>query len=208
MATNQRFTEKAQEAILAAQRETETRRLSQLETEALLFGLLEQGDGVVPQVLHTLGVDPAAVRRDVVAELDRAPKLQYSAEASVGSGLRKALQAAEGEARQFGDEYVSTEHLLLGLMAVDASPAARLLARHGVARDRVYGALTQIRGGQRVTDPNPEGKYQALEKYGRDLTDLARAGKLDPVIGRDEEIRRVIQVLSRRTKNNPVLIGE
>ncbi len=208
MASNQRFTDKAQEAIVAAQRETEARRLAQLETEALLFGLLEQADGVVPQVLLKLGIDPVAVRPEVVAELDRAPKLQYSAEATVGSGLRKALQAAENEARQFGYEYVSTEHLLLGIMAVDGSPAARLLARHGVDRDKVYGALTEIRGGQRVTDPNPEGKYQALEKYGRDLTEFARAGKLDPVIGRDEEIRRVIQVLSRRTKNNPVLIGE
>src|SRR3712207_1212551 len=166
MATNQRFTEKAQEAILTAQRETEQRRLAQLETEALLFGLLEQTDGVVPQALLKLDVDPAVVRREVVGELDRAPKLQYSAEASVGNGLRKALQAAENEARQFGDEFVSTEHLLLGILSVDGSAAARLLGRHGVTRDRVYEALTQIRGGQRVTDQNPEGKYQALEKYG------------------------------------------
>jgi len=143
MATNQRFTEKAQEAILTAQRETESRRLSQLEPEALLFGLLDQSDGVVPQVLLRLGVDPAAVRRDVVAALDRAPQLQISAEASVGSTLRKALQVAEVEARQFGDEYVSTEHLLLGVLAAEGSAAARLLAGHGVARDRVYDALTQ-----------------------------------------------------------------
>src|SRR3712207_1815457 len=115
MATNQRFTDKAQEAILTAQRETEARRLAQFEPEALLYGLLEQTDGVVPQVLLKLGVDPAAIRREVVAELDRAPKLQYSAEASVGSGLRKALQTAENAAKQFGDEYVSTEHLLLGI---------------------------------------------------------------------------------------------
>ncbi|MDP9363843.1 MAG: ATP-dependent chaperone ClpB [Chloroflexota bacterium] len=208
MATNQRFTEKAQEAILTAQRETEQRRLAQLETEALLFGLLEPSDGVVPQALLKLGVDPAAVRREVVGELDRAARLQYSAEASVGNNLRKTLQTAENEARQMGDEYVSTEHLLLGVLGVDGAPAARLLTRHGVSRDRVFEVLTQIRGGQRVTDPNPEGKYQALEKYGRDLTGLAQAGKLDPVIGRDEEIRRIIQVLSRRTKNNPVLIGE
>ncbi len=208
MATNQRFTEKAQEAILTAQRETEQRRLAQLETEALLFGLLEPSDGVVPQALLKLAVDPAAVRREVVGELDRAARLQYSAEASVGNNLRKTLQTAENEARQMGDEYVSTEHLLLGVLGVDGAPAARLLTRHGVSRDRVFEVLTQIRGGQRVTDPNPEGKYQALEKYGRDLTGLAQAGKLDPVIGRDEEIRRIIQVLSRRTKNNPVLIGE
>ncbi len=208
MASNQRFTEKAQEAIGAAQRETESRRLAQLEGEALLAGLLQQTDGVVPQILVKLDVDPAAVLREVTEELDRAPRLQYSAEATVGSGLRKVLQQAEQSAKQFGDDYVSTEHLLLGLLSVDSAPAAKLLLRHGVSRDRVLEALTQIRGGQRVTDPNPEGKYQALEKYGRDLTELARAGKLDPVIGRDEEIRRVIQVLSRRTKNNPVLIGE
>jgi ATP-dependent Clp protease ATP-binding subunit ClpB len=208
MATNQRFTEKAQQAILTAQQETEQRRLSQLETEALLLGLVSQHDGVVPQVLLKLGLDPAAIGREVGAEVERSPKLQYSAEPAVGSGFRKALQAAEREASQFGDEFLSTEHLLLGLLSVDGSAAAALLGRHGVTRDRVYEALNGIRGGQRVTDPNPEGTYQALEKYGRDLTEAARAGKLDPVIGRDEEIRRVIQVLSRRTKNNPVLIGE
>ncbi|MDQ3694242.1 MAG: ATP-dependent chaperone ClpB [Chloroflexota bacterium] len=208
MATNQRFTEKAQEAIVAGQRETEGRKLSQFEPIALLFGLLEQSDGVVPQVLVKLGLDPASVRRDVVGEIERAPKLQYSAEATISAALRKVLQIAESEAGRFGDEFVSTEHLLLGMLGVPDSAAGQLLTRLGVTNDRVYEALSQIRGGQRVTDPNPEGKYQALEKYGRDLTDAARDGKLDPVIGRDEEIRRVIQVLSRRTKNNPVLIGE
>ena len=208
MATQQKFTEKAQEAIVTGQRATEARRLSQFEPEALLLGLLEQSDGVVPQTLLRMGVDPAKASRETTALLDVAPKLQYSSEPVVSSSLRKALQAAEGEARQFGDEYVSTEHLLLGIMSVADSPAARLLARLGVTKDGVYQALESIRGGQRVTDPNPEGKYQALEKYGRDLTEAARDGKLDPVIGRDEEIRRVIQVLSRRTKNNPVLIGE
>ncbi|MBA2521508.1 MAG: ATP-dependent chaperone ClpB, partial [Chloroflexia bacterium] len=208
MATNQRFTEKAQEAIVAGQRETEGRKLSQFEPLALLFGLLEQSDGVVPQVLVKLELDPATVRRDVAGELERAPKLHYSADATISAGLRKVLQIAETEAGRFGDEYVSTEHLLLGMLGVPDSAAGQLLTRLGVTNDRVYEALTLIRGGQRVTDPNPEGKYQALEKYGRDLTDAARDGKLDPVIGRDEEIRRVIQVLSRRTKNNPVLIGE
>ena len=208
MATQQKFTEKAQEAIVTGQRATEARRLSQFEPEALLLGLLEQSDGVVPQTLLRMGVDPAKASRETTALLDAAPQLQYSSEPVVSSSLRKALQAAEGEARQFGDEYVSTEHLLLGIMSVADSPAARLLARLGVTKDGVYQALESIRGGQRVTDPNPEGKYQALEKYGRDLTEAARDGKLDPVIGRDEEIRRVIQVLSRRTKNNPVLIGE
>ncbi len=208
MAVNQRFTEKAQEAIVSAQRMTQERGLAQLENEALLVALLEQSDGVVSQALLKVGVDPGRVRTEVAAELDRAPKLQYSAEPSIGPAFRRTLQSAETEARQFGDEYVSTEHLLLGMLGNEGTAAARLLARHGVSRDMIFGALTQIRGSQRITDPNPESKYQSLEKYGRDLTAFALDGKLDPVIGRDEEIRRVIQVLSRRTKNNPVLIGE
>ena len=208
MATQQRFTDKAQEAIVFAQRETEQQRLAQLETEALLAGLLAQTDGVVAQTLHKLDVDPAVVRREVEGELQAAPKLQYSAEPSISSGMRKALQAAEDEARRFGDEYVSAEHLLLGILSVGGSSAAKLLQRYGVTSEAVNGALREIRGNQRVTSTNPEDTYQSLEKYGQDLTVYARQGKLDPVIGRDDEIRRVIQVLSRRTKNNPVLIGE
>ena len=208
MATNQQFTEKAREAVLAGQQITEEKKLAQFEPEALLYGLVIQGDGVVPQILQRLGVEPSQLVPEVEALLDRAPKLQYSADAVVSSGLRRALQTAESEARQFGDEYISAEHLFLGILSVERSPAESLLRRYNVSKDRVYGALNEIRGNQRVTDPNPEGKYQALEKYGRDLTTFAEQGKLDPVIGRDEEIRRVIQVLSRRTKNNPVLIGE
>jgi ATP-dependent Clp protease ATP-binding subunit ClpB len=208
MASTTKFTEKAQEAIVAAQRETEERNISQFEPIALLLALLDQTDGLVPQILKRLGVDVAAVRRDVAAEFDGLPKLSYAAQPVVSNSLRKALQKAEDEAKRLGDEYVSTEHLLLGILEGSDSGAARLLNRFGINRDRVYEALSQIRGGQRVTDANPEAKYQALEKYGRDLTELAREGKLDPVIGRDEEIRRVMQVLSRRTKNNPVLIGE
>ncbi|MGC4106014.1 MAG: ATP-dependent chaperone ClpB [Thermomicrobiales bacterium] len=208
MATNQQFTEKAREAVLAGQQITEEKKLAQYEPEALLYGLVEQADGVVPQILQRLGVTPAELMPEIVQLLDRAPKLQYSADAVVSSGLRRALQTAEAEARQFGDEYISAEHLFLGILSVERSPAEALLRRYNVSKDRVLGALSEIRGNQRVTDANPEGKYQALEKYGRDLTTFAEAGKLDPVIGRDEEIRRVIQVLSRRTKNNPVLIGE
>ncbi len=208
MAMNYQFTEKAREAILAGQTTTEERRLAQYEPEALLLALVQQADGIVPQLLLKLGSDPAAVAREAEQALDRAPKLQYSAEAVVSSGLRRALQAAETEARQFGDEFLSAEHLLLGLLSVDRSPAESILRRFNITQDRVYGALNEVRGNQRVTDPTPEDKYQALEKYGRDLTELAESGKLDPVVGRDEEIRRVIQVLSRRTKNNPVLIGE
>src|SRR4051794_5234948 len=205
-----RFTEKAQEAIVAAQNETTRRNNAQLDLEHLLWALLSQSDGIVLQVVLKLGRDPQAILREVGGALDAAPKLQYVAQPSLGSGLRTALQKAEEEATNFKDEYVSTEHLLLGVIAAAPQGGAvgRILRDNGLTRDRVLGALTQIRGNQRVTDQNPEGKYQALEKYGRDLTELAQRGKLDPVIGRDEEIRRVIQVLSRRTKNNPVLIGE
>src|SRR5207247_10412552 len=126
----------------------------------------------------------------------------------VGPGLRGALETAQGEAERLKDEYISTEHLLLGIAADRSTTAGRLLSQAGVEREKIYAALQAIRGGQRVTDATPESKYQALQRYGRDLTQLAREGKLDPVIGRDDEIRRVIQVLSRRTKNNPVLIGD
>lgn len=208
MAQNQNFTDKAREAIVSGQQITESKKLAQYEPETLLLALVDQADGIVPQILQRLSLDPAQISQEVAALVDRAPKLQISSDAIVSQGLRKALNDAETEARSFGDEYISTEHLLLGILGVQRSPAESLLRRHGVDRDHVLSALTEIRGNQRVTDANPEGKYQALEKYGRDLTEVARLGKLDPVIGRDEEIRRVIQVLSRRTKNNPVLIGE
>jgi ATP-dependent Clp protease ATP-binding subunit ClpB len=208
MATNQNFTEKARQAIVAGQKITQNEKLAQYEPEALLVGLVDQPDGIVPQIVQRLGLEPATILREARALVERAPKLQYSAEAVVSGNLRKALQDAETEAQQFGDEYLSTEHLLLGIIDGERTQAASLLNRLGIDRDRVLGALTEIRGNQRVTSENPETTYQALEKYGRDLTELARGGKLDPVIGRDDEIRRVIQVLSRRTKNNPVLIGE
>src|SRR6478735_4413328 len=207
MAAPTKFTEKAQEAVVEAQRETERRRLSQFEPEVLLAALVNQHDGIVPQVLHKLEVDPQLIVEETEAEIARLPVLQYSSEASVSQGMRRVLETAEKEAKQFGDEYISTEHLLLGITA-GSSPAAKLLGKNGVNSGSVREALKSVRGSQRVTDANPEGKYQALEKYGKDLTSLAKNGKLDPVIGRDEEIRRTIQVLSRRTKNNPVLIGE
>ena len=207
MASNQRFTERAQEALVDAQRITQERKLSQLEPEIILAALLAQADGIIPQIVLKAQVDLP----DLIAATEQAvstlPSLQYSSEAAVSNATRKLLDAAQREASQFGDEYVSTEHLLLGVLATD-SAAARLLTERGLTRDRVLELLKGMRGSQRVTSPNPEGTYQSLEKYGRDLTEAARNGKLDPVIGRDEEIRRVIQVLSRRTKNNPVLIGE
>ncbi|MGD9711320.1 MAG: Clp protease N-terminal domain-containing protein, partial [Thermomicrobiales bacterium] len=207
MAHTQGFTEKAQEAILTAQRKTRELRLAQFEPEVLLQALVNQQDGLVPQILQRLNIRPAEIDRQVIESLSRLPTLQYESEARVSPAMQTALDAAEKAAQQFGDEYLSTEHLLLGLLEGNSN-AARLLSSAGLNVDSVRQTLKDIRGGQRVTDQNPEDKYQALERYGRNLTELAEAGKLDPVIGRDEEIRRVIQVLSRRTKNNPVLIGE
>ena len=205
----QRFTEKAQAALVAAQREAEERKHAQVDVDQLLHALVTQSDGVVPQVLSRLGQDPRVVAQELERVLEAAPRLQFSSQAVVGNGLRRTLERAEDEAKSFGDEYVSTEHLLLAALdATPNAPAVKALQRLGVDRDHVLAVLGQIRGSQRVTDQNPENTYQALEKYGRDVTELARKGKLDPVIGRDDEIRRVIQVLSRRTKNNPVLIGE
>lgn len=204
-----RFTEKAQQAVLSAQQLAENSRNTQFEVEHLLSALLEQSDGVVPQILHKLGVDPLQVKQQVSSELDRLPKAQGPVQLYMSQRTKQVFDAAQKEAERLKDEYVSTEHLLVAT-AEDQSkgPASRILSGLGITRDRIYQVLSSIRGSQRITDPNPEEKYQALEKYGRDLTEMARRSKLDPVIGRDKEIRRVIQVLSRRTKNNPVLIGE
>ena len=204
-----RYTEKAQEAVLAAQQLAERSGHPEIEPEHLLHTLVEQADGVVPSVLRQLGVEPARVLEEDRGLLGRQPQARGGAEPGLSPRLRAVASVAESEAKRLKDEYVSTEHLLLALtLEGDRAASAQLLSRHGVTTDRVFEALSAIRGGQRVTDQNPEGKYQALERYGRDLTELAGQDKLDPVIGRDEEIRRIVQVLSRRTKNNPVLIGE
>ena len=206
-----RFTIKSQEAMSAAQRLADERRNPQTTPEHLLAVLLEQDAGVVAPVLRKLGVEPATVRQSVSVALEALPKLTTSGgreEPVGGSGeLVQILRAAENEMRELRDEYVSTEHLMLAL-ATHPGPAGNALRSAGASRDALLQALSEVRGSHRVTDQNPEEKFQALEKYGRDLTEAAAAGKLDPVIGRDDEIRRVIQVLSRRTKNNPVLIGE
>jgi ATP-dependent Clp protease ATP-binding subunit ClpB len=203
-----RFTIKSQEAIQAALRLAEERRNPQATPEHLLAVLLEQQDGIVAPVLRKVGADPGAIRTATGAALDAAPTMSGP---SGGSGtseeLVQVLRAAEHEMRQLKDEYVSTEHLLLSLSGHN-SKAGEVLRGAGAAHETLVQAIAEVRGPHRVTDPNPEDKFQALEKYGRDLTAAARDGKLDPVIGRDDEIRRVIQVLSRRTKNNPVLIGE
>lgn len=204
-----RFTEKSQEALLVAQQLAERLNHSQVEPEHLLAALLEQPEGIVPQVLQRAGADPQGLLQQVKAELDRLPKVTGGGvQVAMSSRLRQVLVGAHDEIQNFRDEYVSTEHLLLALLEVGGGAVGRILAQAGIKRDHLLQVLSQVRGSQRVTSTNPETTYAALEKYGRDLTQLARSGKLDPVIGRDEEIRRVIQILSRRTKNNPVLIGE
>jgi ATP-dependent Clp protease ATP-binding subunit ClpB len=204
-----KYTEKAQEAVMAAQQIAEQMNHAQIEPEHLLLALVDQQEGVVPELLRKLGVDPKPFGAALREDLSRQPQAYGGSQPSLSPRLRKATDAAQAEAGRLKDEFVSTEHLLLGIVSEGGkSIAGRLLQQHGITKDRIFEGLTQVRGAQRVTDQNPEAKYQALERYGRDLTELARKGKLDPVIGRDEEIRRVMQVLSRRTKNNPVLIGE
>ena len=204
-----KFTEKAQEAVLAAPPLASELSHPQVEPEHLLVTLAEQRNGVVPSVFRKLAVEPAAVAAALRAHLAKQPKAHGGSEPHLSPRLRVTFDATQAEAKTMHDEYVSTEHLLLGLLnETGKSVAVEQLTANGITRDKVLEALTAVRGSQRVTDQSPEGKYEALEKYGRDLTELARKGKLDPVIGRDEEVRRVIQVLSRRTKNNPVLIGE
>ena len=201
-----RYTQKAQEAIAAAQGAAQGMNSPVLDAEHLLHALIEPDDGVPAETLRRMGVDLPALRDELAGILGRRARIQGGS-LSLDPRAKRVLELAEQEARRLGDEYVSTEHLLLAIVEVGGE-GRELLERHGASRESILAALQSVRGGQRVTSPNPEGTYAALEKYGRDLTAEARAGKLDPVIGRDDEIRRVIQVLSRRTKNNPVLIGE
>jgi ATP-dependent Clp protease ATP-binding subunit ClpB len=204
-----KYTEKAREAVVGAIELAQQHNNPQLEPEHLLVTLAEQREGIVPELLRKAGVEPAAIAkaaRELVAKL---PSAYGGAQPGLSPRLKLVTDQAQAEADRLKDEYVSTEHLVIAIADEGGrSPAAQLLRQHGITRDTILQSLTSIRGSQRVTNENPEGTYQALERYGRDLTALARKGKLDPVIGRDEEIRRVIQVLSRRTKNNPVLIGE
>jgi len=203
-----KLTLKTQEAFEAAQSMMAKHSHQQMEEEHVLLGLLEQEEGVVGQILRKMEIDPAKLKSQVEAAVDRLPKVQGGGGMYVSKGLAEAIDLAWKEAERLKDEYLSTEHILLGMVARRDGEAGRILRRAGVTADRVYKILVEIRGTQRVTDQNPEDKYQSLARFTRDLTDMARKGKLDPVIGRDEEIRRVVQVLSRRTKNNPVLIGE
>ncbi len=202
-----KFTEKAQAAILDAQRLAEEYSHSEILPGHLLLALLRQEGGVVPQIAHHLSVNPEALAQAVETELQGIGKVYGGSQPGLSRALNNVLREAEKNAEKMKDDFVSTEHLLLAL-SDSGERTGSLLHRFGVKRDAVLQALTRIRGSQRVTSQNPESTYEALLKYGRDLTDLARKAKLDPVIGRDDEIRRVVQVLSRRTKNNPVLIGD
>jgi ATP-dependent Clp protease ATP-binding subunit ClpB len=203
-----KMTLKTQEAFEAAQSLMSRYSHQQMEGEHVLWGLLQQAEGVVPQILQKLEVDPARLKKQVEAALERLPRVHGAGGIYLSKGLSDIIDAAWKEAERLKDEYLSTEHLLLGMLARREGEAGKILRSNGVTQDRVYKTLVEIRGTQRVTDQNPEDKYQSLSRFTRDLTELAAKGKMDPVVGRDEEIRRVVQVLSRRTKNNPVLIGE
>src|ERR1700686_3767535 len=205
----EKLTAKAQEAVQRANNLASEHGNPEHMPLHLLAALLEKKKGIVPPVLEKIGIGPQAVLTEIYRELEKLPKVSGSAaQATMSNEANKLLEQAFKEASNFKDEYVSTEHLLLAITHLKRDVAQQILARHGATYDAILKALTVVRGSQKVTDQNPEAKYQALERYARDLNEQARRGKLDPVIGREEEIRRVVQVLSRRTKNNPVLIGE
>jgi len=205
-----KFTIKSQEAIQAAQRFAEKKGNQQLDAEHMLWALLDDDEGVASQILKRLGVNTDTLKQDVEEAVDRFPKVIGATplgQIYVSPRLKEVFENAHKNAEHLKDEYVSVEHLLVALVSI-GGPCTDLLKRYAVTADKVLAAMREIRGAQRVTDPNPEDKYQALKRFSRDLTEFAKKGKLDPVIGRDDEIRRIIQVLSRRTKNNPVLIGD
>ena len=203
-----KFTIKSQELIQSAQSMASRFNNQQIEPEHLLSAMLAEREGVANSMLRKLGVSPGAIAQEATAALERLPKVTGAGEVYLSSRAKSVLERAFAEADKMKDEYVSIEHILLAVVDEKGGDARRILEKYGVRRDAILKVLMEIRGSQRITDPNPEEKYQALDKFSRDLTELARLGKIDPVIGRDEEIRRIVQVLSRRTKNNPVLIGE
>ena len=207
-----RFTERAQEAAQRAAEIIQRYGHNQIDTEHILLALIEQPGGVIPQILEKLSVSAEALTERLDATLRASPKANIfgggAGQIFITPRVKRIIDLANEEANRLKDEYISTEHIFLAILTERNTPAARILESAGLTRDRVYDAIQDLRGGQRVTDPQAETKYRTLEKYSRDLTQLAREGKLDPVIGRDKEILRVIQILSRRTKNNPVLIGE
>ncbi|MEE8205264.1 MAG: Clp protease N-terminal domain-containing protein, partial [Dehalococcoidales bacterium] len=205
----ERFTEQVQEALALSQEIVRQFHHSQWDVEHVLLALLRQEKGLVGEVLQELGVSVATVIQEVETALERSPKVAYEAPQIYATPrIAQLLKMAGDEADRLKDEFISTEHLLIAMAGEETGEAASMLKRSGVDREKVYGALKKLRGGHRVTDTRAESKYRSLEKYGRDLTEFARAGKLDPVIGREEEIKRVMQILTRRTKNNPVIVGE
>ena len=203
-----KFTVKSQELIQNAQSLASRQNNQQIEPEHLLSAMLGESEGITSSILRKLGVSPASVNQELLLAMNRFPRITGAAEVYISQRTKSILDAAFSESDKMKDQYVSIEHILLAVSDEKTGEAARILGRNGITREAILKVLMDIRGNQRITDPNPEEKYQALEKFSRNLTDLARLGKLDPVIGRDDEIRRVVQVLSRRTKNNPVLIGE
>ncbi|MFC1870035.1 ATP-dependent Clp protease ATP-binding subunit [Chloroflexota bacterium] len=205
----ERFTEQAQEALAASQEIVRQYKHNQWDVEHVLLALLQQEHGLVGDILSNLGVDAAVVRREVEAVLERAPSVAYeTTQVFATPRVQQLLQIASSEADRLKDEFIGTEHLLIAIAAEDSGEAAAILKRFSIDQEKVYSALQEIRGGHRVTDARAESKYRSLQKYGRDLTEFARQGKLDPVIGRDNEIKRVTQILTRRTKNNPVIVGD
>src|SRR5512136_1516503 len=204
-----RFTEKAQEAVASAQGIATRYQHNEIDAEHILLALLEQTEGLVPQLIKKVGADPSVIHQQIQAALSERPRVTGAeGQLYTSARARQVLADAENQAKRFKDEYVSTEHLFLAVLSLKDGDCARIFKAFGIDSAKVLAALKEIRGSQRVTDQGAEERYQPLEKFGRDVTQLARDGKLDPVIGRDDEIRRVMTVLSRRTKNNPVMIGE
>lgn len=203
-----KFTIKSQELIQDSQSLASRYNNQQIEPEHMLFAMLSDQQGIARSMLRKLGVSPDEIAHAIELEIEKLPKISGAGNEYISPRLKQVLDAAFGKAAEMKDEYVSIEHILIAITAEKGGKAAEILKKNGITQEAILKVLLEIRGNQRITDPNPEEKYQALEKFSRDLTDLARRGKLDPVIGRDEEIRRVVQVLSRRRKNNPVLIGE
>ncbi|MBW2101049.1 MAG: AAA family ATPase, partial [Deltaproteobacteria bacterium] len=205
-----KFTIKSQELVQNAQSLASQHNNQQIEPEHLLYSMLTEKEGIAVSMLRKLGVSPDAVVQELALVIDKFPKVSGGGigEIYLSQRTKSVLEAAFSEATKMKDEYVSIEHILLAVSDEKVGEAAKILSRYGIKRDSILKVLMDIRGCQRITDQNPEEKYQALDKFSRDLTNLAQLGKLDPVIGRDDEIRRIVQVLSRRTKNNPVIIGE
>jgi ATP-dependent Clp protease ATP-binding subunit ClpB len=205
-----KLTIKSQEALQEAQKIAEGKGNQELQPEHLLLALLADDEGIPLQILQRIGVDSRLVNKEIEAAIDRFPKVSGATpmgQVYISPRLKRAFESAGNQAKHLQDEYISTEHLFFGVLT-EGGPVSEMLKRFNVTEQRTLEIMQEIRGTQRVTDPNPEDKYQALKRYARNLTDLARREKLDPVVGRDDEIRRVMQVLARRTKNNPVLIGD